>query len=462
MGSPDELRKFIDSLDPNEVKALLYDWETWARPNQLIPTGEWWTHWLILAGRGYGKTRTGAETVNAWAKSGKYGRIALVAEDAGDARDVMIEGESGIMACSPPWFRPVYEPTKRRLTWPNGAVATVFADSDPEALRGPQHDAAWLDELAKWTYARDTWSNLMFGLRLGKQPRTIITTTPRPIPLVRDLVAREGKDVIITRGTTYENRANLAESFFTEIITEYEGTTLGRQELYAELIDPEESGIIKRSWFKLWPNDRALPRFKIIVQSYDTAFTDKTENDATACTVWGVFEEPNNPGVFSVMLLDAWSDRLQYPDLRERVKKEYQAVYGDHEARTDYVLIEEKGSGISLIQDMRMARVPVQTYNPGRADKTQRLNAVSHLFSNGRVYLLESNKGGGKPVSWSNDMLAQLCAFPLVEHDDYVDSTTQALQLLRDQQWLVVDLFSDDEFIDYHARRKARINPYDA
>jgi phage terminase large subunit-like protein len=167
---PEQLRKkFIASLRPVDAQALLYDWRFWARPNQLPPQQDWRV-WLVLAGRGFGKTRTGAELIRARAVGLEARRLALIAPTAGDARDIMVEGESGILAISPPWERPRYEPSKRRLTWPNGAIATLFSADEPERLRGPQHDGAWCDELASWRYP-EAWDMLMFGLRLGVDPR---------------------------------------------------------------------------------------------------------------------------------------------------------------------------------------------------------------------------------------------------------------------------------------------------
>src|SRR5512133_229890 len=179
----------LASLTPAESEALLFDWRgLWARPDQLAPTDDEWTTWLILSGRGWGKTRSGVEWVIETASGNPGWRIALVARTAADVRDTMVEGESGILACSPPGFSPVYEPSKRRLTWPNGAMATTFSGEEPAALRGPQHHAAWADEVASWQYAQDTWDMLLFGLRLGQHPRVVITTTPRPIKILRDLI----------------------------------------------------------------------------------------------------------------------------------------------------------------------------------------------------------------------------------------------------------------------------------
>src|SRR5271154_5729898 len=221
--------ELIAALTPAEARALLYEWAFWARPNQLPPNGEWRV-WLVLAGRGFGKTRTGAEMIRARVTARTAHRLALVAPTAGDARDVMVEGESGILAISPPWERPRYEPSKRRLTWPNGAIATLFSADEPERLRGPQHDAAWCDELAAWRYPQ-AWDMLMMGLRLGADPRGVVTTTPRPTKFIRDLIA--DPTVVVPRGTTAENRANLAPAFLDQIVRRYKGTRLGRQELDA-------------------------------------------------------------------------------------------------------------------------------------------------------------------------------------------------------------------------------------
>lgn len=466
MDEVEVVSKLVDAMTDEEVVKAYYHWPFWARPSQLAPPGDW-VIWLLMAGRGFGKSRSGVEWTIQKARDlpGSYG--ALISMDAGSARDVMLEGESGILACSPPDFMPNYEPSKRRITWPNGSSATIFTSVSPEDLRGPQFSWGWLDEMAAWQNVQATWDMFMFGLRLGKNPQCVVTTTPKPIPLVKKLLdeatRNPGGRVVVTRGTTYENRANLAPPFFKHVVAQYEGTALGRQELNAEIIDPEETGIIKRSWLKLWPSVAPLPKLHMVVQSYDTAYTANTENDPTACSVWGVFEEPKTPGVFSAIILDAWSEHMAYPDLRDRVKKEWGSVYGDKQVSADVVLIEEKGSGISLVQDLRLAGVPVKAYNPGRADKIQRLHAVSHLIYGGRVYIPESTKYGGKFATWSDALIAQLCAFPLVENDDYVDTATQALQLLRDQQWLSVDVIDDTvpEY-DYHTRKEKRKNPYTA
>ena len=196
------------------------------------PHGDWRT-WLILAGRGWGKTRTGAEWVIDRIEDG-YQRVALVGPTAADARDVMVEGESGILRVAPADLEANYEPSKRRITFANGAICTTFSADEPDRLRGPQHDAGWCDEIAAWRYP-EAWDQLQFGLRLGDDPRCIVTTTPRPTREIRELVKAD--TTAVTRGSTFDNADNLAPAFLERILSKYEGTRLGRQELYAEILD---------------------------------------------------------------------------------------------------------------------------------------------------------------------------------------------------------------------------------
>src|SRR5215467_13055714 len=281
------------ALSPVEARALLYDWPFWARPAQLPPQGNW-RAWLLLAGRGFGKTRTGAELIRARVAARTARRLALVAPTAADARNVMVEGESGILAISPPWDRPRYEPSKRRLTWPNGAIATTYSADQPERLRGPQHDAAWCDELGAWRHP-EAWDMLRFGMRLRANPRTVVTTMPRPAKLIRDLV--RDPICVVTRGSSYENRGNLAPAFFEQIIRKYEGTRLGRQELDAELLEDTPGALWSHASIEV-SRLRSAPVMTRIVVAIDPAVTSGEEADETGIVVVvRVHEQGDNPGL---------------------------------------------------------------------------------------------------------------------------------------------------------------------
>ena len=262
---------------------LKYAWPLHARDSQLPPEGDWDT-WLILAGRGFGKTRIGAEWVRDQVESRAAHRIALVARTLDEAQSVMIEGESGIVNVSPPWDKPTYEPTKRKLSWPSGAHALVFSSHEPDQLRGPQFDAAWCDELASWEYPAQTWDNLTFALRLGRRPRSVVTTTPKSIELVRSLPNRPG--VQVTRGTTYENQDNLPPAYFNQLIEQYDGTRIGQQEIYAELIDEDEDALWKREWIEKARLSSHPPVARIVV-AIDPAMSTKPNSSETGIVVVG-------------------------------------------------------------------------------------------------------------------------------------------------------------------------------
>ena len=223
------LKKAPQQKDPQ------YDWSRLARDNQKEPAGEWMI-WLILAGRGFGKTRTGAETVAQWVSQG-YRRLALIGHTQAEVRQVMLEGESGLLRIYPPENRPVYEPSKRQISWPNGAVAHTFSAENMEQLRGPQFDAAWIDEYAKFPMPEAVLDQLMFGLRLGSRPKVVITTTPRAIGAVKVLCARQ--DCVVTRGSTFDNSANLSKPYLQALAHKYGDTPLGRQEVYGQIVENE-------------------------------------------------------------------------------------------------------------------------------------------------------------------------------------------------------------------------------
>jgi len=265
----------LTSLSDEEAAFLMYSWDFWARDEQRAPTDPDWLTWLILAGRGFGKTRSGAEWVQEVVSTGRYGHIALVADDAADARDIMVDGESGILNIAPPWFKPKYEPSKKRLTWPNGAKALIFSADDPESLRGPQHDAAWLDELCKWRYQQEAYDQLQFGLRLGKRPLQCITTTPKPTKLLKSIIKR--KSTRITRGSTYDNLMNMAPTFREAIVGKYEGTRLGRQELFAEILDDNPNALFNQALIDQYRHP--VPDLARIVVAVDPPVSSHEKSD---------------------------------------------------------------------------------------------------------------------------------------------------------------------------------------
>jgi phage terminase large subunit-like protein len=338
---------------------------------------------------------------------------------------------------------------------------------------------------------------MIFGLRLGQLPRVMWTTTPRPTDFMKERM-KPAKHTVIVTGAIHENAENLPDSMLAEI-EQYRGTRIWEQEALGRLIDPEESGIVKRSWWRIWPKAEALPQFVCIVMSLDTAFTEEThdrktqDTDFTACSVWGVFEE-HEPDIVRagnhvkgkvtrhVMLLDCWQDRLGFPDLVARVKKESQAKYGQAEEiadpyvgssrrptnrgghSIDMILIEDKGSGISLRQALAREGLLCHAYNPGRADKLARLHLVSPLFSYGRVWAVESDQLEGRPKLWADPLITQVCSFSgegTIKHDDLLDSCTAALRVVKDQ-WIPALSSPIARNEDDIVRRKPGpiINPY--
>ena len=232
-------QQVLSGFSSDELETLAYQWQFWARPEQLPPAGDGWDFWLIKTGRGWGKTRTGAEQVLRWAQ--KFPILSLVGETAADVRDVMVSGESGILECAPPWFKPVYYPSKTQLVFPNGSVANLFSGDDPDQLRGPQSYKAWVDELAKMRYHEEMWTNLLAGNRLGPHPHVVLTTTPRPLKLLRQLIADPACHV--TSGSSYANIENVSEVWRRTFLSRFEGTRLGRQEIGGEVLDDVEGAL---------------------------------------------------------------------------------------------------------------------------------------------------------------------------------------------------------------------------
>jgi phage terminase large subunit-like protein len=365
----------LKELTDEEAILLQHHWMAWARAEQLPPSDPDWVTWLILAGRGFGKTRAGAEWVRMLVESGNYGRIALVAEDAGDARDVIVEGESGILATAAPWFRPKYEPSKKRLTWPNGAMATLYSADDPEALRGPQFDAAWLDELCKWRYAREAWDMLQFGLRLGVRPLQCVTTTPRPIPLLKDLMKDEATR--ITRGSTYDNQANLADQFYKQVQRKYEGTRLGRQEIFAEILDDNPNAL----WTYAQIEQHRVRVFdwrscaKIVV-AIDPPASSNENSDECGIIVVGKTEDDH----YWVLADGSVQGKKPYVWATKAI-----SLYHTFQASTAVAEINQGGDLVVSILNEVDKTVPVHAVRATRG-KWLRAEPVAGLYEQGRVH----------------------------------------------------------------------------
>jgi phage terminase large subunit-like protein len=268
-------------------KSAAHNWRGQARPSQLPPAD--FSVWLLLSGRGFGKSWCGANYTCELAGSGEAKRIALIGPTWDHVRATMVEGSSGIMTVAPAWGRPVFEASKSQLTWSSGAIATMYSADQPESLRGPEHDFAWCDELAAWRRP-ETWDNLLLTLRLGK-PRVVVTTTPRPTKLIRDLVAREGTDgIVITRGSTYENRAHLAPQFFTQLVRRYEGTRLARQELLGQVLDDVPGALWTREMIEETRVEEA-PELQRICIGVDPAGSSAAGADLTGIVGCGLGQD---------------------------------------------------------------------------------------------------------------------------------------------------------------------------
>lgn len=380
---PEEERELALSEMSSEMKAALkYNWPFWARPNQLEPSGDW-TTWLILAGRGFGKTRTGAETIRDWAcgstplSGGRCGHIALVAETAPDARDVMVEGPAGLLACHPKDMRPTYYPSKRSVVWPNGAQAILFNAVEPDQLRGPQFDAAWCDELAKWRYAAETWDQLQFGLRLGKKPRQIVTTTPRPIPIIRRLVV--DPTVHVTKGRTFDNSDNLAAPFLKTVEEKYGGSRLGRQELEGEILEDITGALWTRDILDKGRRPESPELIRIVV-AVDPAVTSGEGSDETGIVAVGLYRDPDDGSTHGYVLADRSCKGT--PDVWAKA-----AVQLYHEVEADR-LVAEVNNGGDMIEGVIRAVDANISYEAVRASRGKRIRAepVAALYEQGRIH----------------------------------------------------------------------------
>ncbi|WP_164876048.1 DNA-packaging protein [Falsirhodobacter deserti] len=378
----DEVDAFLGGLGDNALMALPWLFEFWALPHQLPPDGAW-KSWVIMGGRGAGKTRAGAEWVRAEVEGarpldpGRSRRVALVGETIDQVREVMIFGESGFLACSPSDRKPVWEAGRRRLVWPNGAVAQVFSAHEPESLRGPQFDAAWVDELAKWKKAEETWDMLQFALRLGEHPRQVITTTPRNVAVLKAIL--KNPSTVVTHAPTEANRAYLAASFLDEVRQRYEGTRLGRQELDGVLLEDVEGA--------LWTTPalesgriEAAPKLDRIVVAVDPPVTGHAGSDECGIVVVGAVTQ-GPPQTWRAVVLEDASVTAASPDTWARAALAAMERHGADR------LVAEVNQGGDLVETVIRGIDPMVPFRAVRASKGKaaRAEPVAALYEQGRV-----------------------------------------------------------------------------
>ncbi len=375
-----EVAEILRKLGPAQAEELRYNWEFWARPEQLEPEGDW-NAWLALAGRGWGKTRAGAEWVRHRIKKGDK-IVHCVAPTKGDVRRVMVEGDSGLLNVC--WkgdktYRgkaigfPVWSPTNNTLTWENGAKAVFFSAEDPERLRGPQAYSAWTDELCAWRNAQETWDMMMFGLRLGRKPQVFITTTPKTTKLLRNIIS--DPKTTISKGSTFDNAANLAGTFLDAVKKTYEGTRLGRQELYAEILDEASGALWNRELlFKCEVDKEDVPPLSRIVVAVDPAVTNKTDSDMTGIIVAGIDQD----GIAYV--LEDHTDNYSPKEWAEKAIQLY------HEHMADRIVAERNQGGDMVRHTLQTEdeNVPIKLVHASRG-KMARAEPVSALYEQGKV-----------------------------------------------------------------------------
>jgi phage terminase large subunit-like protein len=425
----------LQSLSDAEANAILYDWRGFiARRNQIQPAGDW-VHWILLAGRGFGKTKTGAETVREWAKEKLPAPIHLVAPTAADIRKVMIEGPSGILSCYPAHERPHYEPSKGHLiTWPNGNIAYAFSADEPARLRGPQCCRYWADELCAWNYAQEAWDNLMFGFRIGDSLRGIITTTPRPIQLLRDLLTNPASTV--TRGTTYDNRRNLAKAFFAEVIRKYEGTRTGRQELMGELLEDFPGALWTRSMIesaRIRPDEVKWDMIVRIVVAIDPAVSANEDSDETGIITAALTRSEH------ILILDDDS-------CKESPLGWARAAVARYKMRKADRIVAEVNNGGDLVAANLYTVAPEVPFRAVRASrgKAVRAEPVAAMYEQGRVHhvglfpTLEDQLCEFVPGLENQKSPDRMDALVWAVTELVVDPEVQELTMIRERDWYTI------------------------
>jgi phage terminase large subunit-like protein len=405
---PQERTKLLQRLSDEQAAALYYDWPVWARANQLAPHGDWST-WLILAGRGFGKTRCGAEQIRKWQEEGAM-RMALVGATSADVRDVMVRGESGLLAVCPSWNRPTYEPSKRLIQWPNGAIAITYSAEKPDRLRGPQHEKAWCDELCAWKTMYETFDNLAMGLRLADNPQVIVTTTPKPKKLLKELLA--DTDTVTSTGTTYENVGNVSQKWLRRTLRKYEGTRLGRQELYAHVLDDVPGALWTRDMIERTRVTGHCELLRIVI-AVDPAVTSGENSDNTGIVVAGLGVDGRG------YVLRDLTCKMTPGQWAQRVTIAYHSLQAN-------LIVAEVNNGGDLVAHALASVDPNLPYKMVHASRGKRVRAepIASLYEQGRVSHVTT---AGAPLG---DLEDEMCSFVSDNFDgspDRVDALVWAL-----------------------------------
>lgn len=413
------MKRTILGLSQAEAQAILHDWEFWARPEQLPPPGDW-ILWLIRAGRGFGKTRTGAETTNLWAEREESKQILIAGRTAGDVRSLMIEGPSGILATAKPWSRPLYEPSKRQITWPNGVIGVIRYGDEPDGFRGFEGGRAWLDELFHWKRASDAYDNLLLGMREAGcgGVRIMVTSTPKPTKLCKELI--KDPDTVVTNGSTYDNAANLDKKWLAKVRKKYEGTRTGKQELHGEVLEDNPGAswtydIIARN--RVEPDE--VPPLDRIVVGIDPATSHGPDSDETGIVVGG--RAANGHGY-----------RLQ--DLSLRAKPDGDdgwakvAIMAYHRWNANAVVVEDNNGGDLVEAVLRVIdkQVPIIRVH-AKNGKRVRAEPIAMLDEQGQIHSV------GTGMDELETQMATVDLDAGEDHDDRIDAYVHAMtELLLD------------------------------
>ena len=380
------LKALVKLWKIRKAKEALFDWLKNARPEQRVPEGNDWRIWLIMAGRGFGKTRTGAETIRQWVDSGKCRHIAIVGKNFHEARSVMVEGKSGILSVYPPEEAPTYYPSKKLIVWPNGAKATLFSGDVPDSFRGPEFDGAWVDEFAKFRKPQQVLDQLSLALRQGETPRMIITTTPKPMKVLNDLVKQaedpEDSSVKLTTGNTHANKENLSDHFIKSLEKQFGGTLLANQEIDGELLDIRDHAL----WTKPQLDRKRFddpPEFSRVVVGVDPAATNNAHSDETGIVVAGLGHDGK------AYVLEDLSGKYNPSEWAQLAVE----AYWEHGADR---IVAETNKGGDMIEDLFRAHDENVSFKGLRATRSKGIRAepVAALYEKGKVYHRERGLDG--------------------------------------------------------------------